>query len=432
MVDALGVVRLIVSLVIAIKGAVGRVKQNKEECHAIANRVSTLDTDLSSLDNTEATKRPPLSSALEGLNEALHHALQVVMDCEEESTISHHTNATRLSEKLRQANQNISDQIARVTFVASLQSNIVLISHHPHCGVRPLPQEESYSANSREEEGTSPITSCSKKLDRYELMVATKNFSDENVIGESASCTVYKGQLPDGPEVAVKSYRQYCLVYEYMHNQSLSAYINGDRRGKLPWTKRFNIIKGIARGALYLHDLCGLRIIHLHLKPSNILLDRSSIPKIGDFGISKTLPESTDKGVAASLMGTRGFQAPEYVREGIFSVKSDVYSYGVLLLELITGMNCGQEDEIFNPLTNLVWESWQQDRLDQCIDKRLLVDGLESQIEEIERCIHIALLCVEEDPALRLDMSDVLQMLNDKKLKLRWPRNPAFSLNYGC
>lgn len=159
-------------------------------------------------------------------------------------------------------------------------------------------------------------------------------------------------------------------------------------------------------------------------------MDWSSIPKISDFGISETLPESADNGMVASLMGTRGFQAPEYVREGNFSVKSDVYSYGVLLLEFITGMNCGQEDDIFNPLINLVWELWQQDRLDQCIDKRLLIDGLESQIEEIERCVHIALLCVEEDPALRHDMSDVLQMLNDKKLKLPWPRNPAFSLNY--
>lgn len=336
MVDALTVVHLIVSLVVAIKGAVGRAKQNKEDCQAIAKRVNTLDTDLSSLDNTEATKHQAVSSALEGLHQALHQALQVVMDCQDEGTISRHANADKLSEKLRQANQNISEQMARVTFVASLQSNFVLnTQQHPQYGLRPLPQEEGYLVNSREEEETSPMSSCSKKLDLSELKVATKNFSDENVISESASCTVYKGKLPDGPEVVVKSFSkeqrsafrkqceneehfaakllhknivkllghcstggQYCLVYEYMHNRSLSAYINGDRREwKLPWTKRFNIIKGIARGLIYLHDLCGLRIIHLHVKPSNILLDWSSIPKISDFGISETLPESADNGI---------------------------------------------------------------------------------------------------------------------------------------
>jgi len=129
-------------------------------------------------------------------------------------------------------------------------------------------------------------------------------------------------------------------------------------------------------------------------------------------------------------MGTCGFQAPEYVLDACFSVKSDVYSYGVLLIELITGQNCHQDDYHINHLTTLVWEAKQQGMLQLYIDKRLCVDGVESHIEDIERCIHIALLCVEKDPALRPTMSRVLEMLSSKEVKLPLPQEPAYTPKY--
>lgn len=220
-------------------------------------------------------------------------------------------------------------------------------------------------------------------------------------------------------------------VYEYMHNRSLSDHLHGS---KIEWAKIFNtIIQGIARGIDYLHEQCGLCIVHLHLKPSSILLDHDYTPKICDFGISKILPTSAKEGIVDTVIGTWGFTAPEYMLSHRFSIKSDVYSFGVILLELITGWSRHQEAKnCKDPVNVLVWGLWKAGKLDECVDPRLAcATGVtESQVAEMKRCIHVALLCIEEDPALRPDMSDVLRMLRDNSpiTDRRSPRRPAYTM----
>ncbi|KQJ87360.1 hypothetical protein BRADI_4g10520v3 [Brachypodium distachyon] len=292
---------------------------------------------------------------------------------------------------------------------------------------------------------------CLRKFNLSELEAATNNFSEENLIGESDSCTVYKGKLRDGFEVAIKAYsemqykacRKECeneeyiagkllhknivelvgccssgglfyQVYEYMHNRSLSDHLHGS---KIQWPKIFNaIIQGIAIGVDYLHEQCGLGIVHLHLKPSSILLFHDYTPKICDFSISNMLPDSAKEGTVDTVIGTWGFTAPEYMLSRRFSIKSGVYSFVVILLELLTGWSRHQEAKnCKDPVNVLVWGLWKTGKLEECVDPRLArATGVtESQVEEMKRCIHVALLCVEEDPALRPDMSDVLRMLRD-------------------
>ncbi|KAK1391217.1 Receptor-like serine/threonine-protein kinase [Heracleum sosnowskyi] len=208
---------------------------------------------------------------------------------------------------------------------------------------------------------------------------ATTNFSSSNKVGEGGFGPVYKGVLEDGMEIAVKrlsknsaqgveEFRnevlciaklqhrnlvrllgwsatvegERMLVYEYMPNKSLDYFIFGDitHRTSLDWPKRYNIIIGIAKGILYLHEDSRLRVIHRDLKASNILLDYNMNPKISDFGMARSFGDSETESNTARVVGTYGYMSPEYAIEGAFSVKSDVYSLGVLLIEIVTGIKC--------------------------------------------------------------------------------------------
>uniref|UniRef100_A0A804KII1 Uncharacterized protein n=1 Tax=Musa acuminata subsp. malaccensis TaxID=214687 RepID=A0A804KII1_MUSAM len=206
------------------------------------------------------------------------------------------------------------------------------------------------------------------------LKVATNNFSDANKLGEGGFGPVYKGVLSGGREIAVKrlarssqqgfaelrnevafvaklqhrnlvrligfcSEEEKLLVYEFLPNRSLDKILfDPTKCGQLNWERRYKIIEGIARGLLYLHEDSRLRIIHRDLKPGNILLDQHMNPKISDFGLSKLLvDQDRSKESASRIVGTNGYIAPEYAFHRHFSDKSDVYSYGVLVLEIITG-----------------------------------------------------------------------------------------------
>ncbi|PRQ34197.1 putative protein kinase RLK-Pelle-DLSV family [Rosa chinensis] len=295
------------------------------------------------------------------------------------------------------------------------------------------------------------------------VATATNNFSIENKLGEGGFGSVYKGILYDGKEIAVKRLSKFSgqgveefknevlliakvqhrnlvkilgccfedeekiLVYEYLPKKSLDSFIfNETRRALLSWTRRFEIILGIARGLLYLHEDSRLRIIHRDLKASNVLLDNSLNAKIADFGMARIFRGEQTEANTNRVVGTYGYMSPEYAMEGLYSIKSDVYSFGVLLLEIITGKkNAGSYEKY--PYSNLighVWELWKEGRAVEIIDSSI---GESYPVSEIIRCIQIALLCVQEFATDRPTMSVVVSMLsNDSALPS--PRRPAFLL----
>ncbi|KAL8209984.1 hypothetical protein R6Q57_006716 [Mikania cordata] len=188
----------------------------------------------------------------------------------------------------------------------------------------------------------------------------------------------------------------------------------GQKPVLLDWPKRRNVIEGIAQGLLYLHKYSRMRVIHRDLKASNVLLDQSILPKIADFVL-----------LSNSVTLCSGYMFPEYAMEGTFSVKSDVFSFGVLILEIVSGRKNSSFSHL-DQTTNLVryaWELWQQgDALE--LQDPTLADTCD--IDQLLRTIHVALLCVQENAADRPEMSDVISMLVNETMQLPVPKRSAF------
>ncbi|KAK2987257.1 hypothetical protein RJ640_017560 [Escallonia rubra] len=216
------------------------------------------------------------------------------------------------------------------------------------------------------------------------------------------------------------------LVYEYMPNRSLELMIFNQTRGtSLDWGKRFNIIVGIARGLLYLHRDSRLRIIHRDLKASNILLDSEMNPKISDFGLAKTFGGDQSADNTNRIVGTYGYMSPEYAIDGLFSVKSDVFSFGVLVLEIVRGQkNRGfyHPDHDLNLLGH-AWRVWNEGKPLELVDA--LMESL-APTAEILKCIQTGLLCVQQRPEDRPTMSFVLLLLDSENPMLPQPKQPGF------
>ncbi|KAG7957767.1 hypothetical protein I3843_11G191800 [Carya illinoinensis] len=284
---------------------------------------------------------------------------------------------------------------------------------------------------------------------------ATDNFSPGNKLGEGGFGPVYKGTLLRGDEVAVKRLSrrsgqgweelkneamliatlqhknlvrllgcciegdEKILVYEYMPNKSLDFFIfDAEKRKILDWGKRIQIIQGVAQGLLYLHQYSRLRIIHRDLKASNILLDTDMNPKISDFGMARIFGGNESEANTSRIVGTQGYMSPEYLMQGVFSIKSDVFSFGVLLLEILSGRkNTGH-------LLGYAWELWSSDKGSDIVDPLLLDDM--SSMSMVLRYINIALLCVQESAADRPTMSDVVAMLSNDSTVLPYPNEPGF------
>ncbi|KAL6282796.1 hypothetical protein ACE6H2_013725 [Prunus campanulata] len=304
----------------------------------------------------------------------------------------------------------------------------------------------------------------SLQYDFETIRSATDDFSDANKLGRGGFGAVYKGRLLNGQPIAVKRLSKnsgqgdrefknevmllaqlqhrnlvrllgFCLkaeerllIYEYVPNTSLDHFIfDPNNHEHLDWETRYKIIGGIARGILYLHEDSRVRIIHHDLKASNILLDKDMNPKIADFGMARLFAIDQSQGDTKTVRGTYGYMAPEYVNHGLFSVKTDVFSFGVLVLEIVSGKKIGsfQHGENEENLLTYAWRNWREETFQNIIDPVLTIS---SQMETM-RCIHIGLLCVQKNVVDRPTVASVVSMLNSQSLALPVPSQPAFCMH---
>ncbi|XP_059661356.1 cysteine-rich receptor-like protein kinase 25 isoform X1 [Cornus florida] len=322
-------------------------------------------------------------------------------------------------------------------------------------------KKKKYNTIKEESGAADDITTVqSLSYDFATVEAATNNFSPANKIGEGGFGTVYKGTLPSGQEIAVKrlsttsqqgaeefknevlvvaklQHRNlvrllgFCLegeekilIYEFVPNKSLDYFLfDLVKQVLLDWSKRYKIIGGIARGILYLHEDSRLRIIHRDLKASNVLLDEDMNAKISDFGMAKIFGVDQTQGNTSRIVGTYGYMSPEYAMHGQFSVKSDVYSFGVLILEIITGKKNSNFYELdgAGDLLSYAWKHWRDGTPMELMDPTLADSHSRN---EVMRCIHIGLLCVQEDVDARPSMASVVTMLNSYSITLQLPQHP--------
>uniref|UniRef100_A0A0E0J413 non-specific serine/threonine protein kinase n=1 Tax=Oryza nivara TaxID=4536 RepID=A0A0E0J413_ORYNI len=291
-----------------------------------------------------------------------------------------------------------------------------------------------------------------KRFSLRELQIATNNFSEQNVLGQGGFGKVYKGVLsgPHGRKVAVKrlfevekpegeiaflrevelisiavhknilrligfctTTKERLLVYPYMENLSVASRLRDIKLNEpaLDWPTRVRIALGAARGLEYLHEHCNPKIIHRDVKAANVLLDGNFEAVVGDFGLAKMIDRERNT-VTTGVRGTMGHIAPEYLKTGRPSVKTDIFGYGVMLLEIVTG-----ERAVFPEFSEGDSEIMLNDQVKRLVQGGRLTDIVDHNLDtaydlqQLEKMIQIALLCTHVEPHLRPAMSEVVQML---------------------
>eukprot|EP00253_Pinus_taeda_P011010 PITA_11010 len=312
--------------------------------------------------------------------------------------------------------------------------------------------------------GYSVIPGGFKKFSFAELKKATDNFTVK--LGEGGFGTVYKGVLPDGEVVAVKQLEGvsqgheqfwaevsmigrvhhmnlvrmvgFCaernhrlLVYEYVENGSLDKYLFAESDDRvLGWKERFGIAVGTAKGLAYLHEECLEWILHCDIKPQNILLDMTFCPKVSDFGLAK-LVDRDQAFSFSTIRGTRGYLAPEWAMNLPITAKVDVYSFGIVLLEMVTGRSSLSSLTLQNYGHLVQWVSAMMKEgkaMEEVVDPKMHGDF---DLEEVERVLKTALLCVQQEKDMRPSMSRVVEMLSQQDVftptNFMLPSDPASS-----
>ncbi|KAG4936054.1 hypothetical protein AAZX31_18G130500 [Glycine max] len=293
----------------------------------------------------------------------------------------------------------------------------------------------------------------------YEVLEkATNYFNEANKLGQGGSGSVYKGVMPDGITVAIKRLSfnttqwadhffnevnlisgihhknlvkllgcsitgpESLLVYEYVPNQSLHDHFSVRRTSQpLTWEIRHKILLGIAEGMAYLHEESHVRIIHRDIKLSNILLEEDFTPKIADFGLARLFPEDKSH-ISTAIAGTLGYMAPEYVVRGKLTEKADVYSFGVLVIEIVSGKKISAYIMNSSSLLHTVWSLYGSNRLSEVVDPTL--EGA-FPAEGACQLLQIGLLCAQASAELRPSMSVVVKMVNNDH-EIPQPTQPPF------
>lgn len=298
-----------------------------------------------------------------------------------------------------------------------------------------------------------------KRFSWRELQLATDNFNEKNVLGQGGFGKVYKGVLSDNTKIAVKRLTDYespggdaafqrevemisvavhrnllrligfcttpterLLVYPFMQNLSVAYRLREIKPGEpvLDWSTRKRVALGTARGLEYLHEHCNPKIIHRDVKAANVLLDEDFEAVVGDFGLAK-LVDVRKTNVTTQVRGTMGHIAPEYLSTGKSSERTDVFGYGIMLLELVTGQRAidfsrlEEEDDVL--LLDHVKKLEREKKLDAIVDRNL---DRHYDIQEVETMIQVALLCTQSSPEDRPLMSEVVRMLEGEGLAERW------------
>ncbi|XP_074590557.1 G-type lectin S-receptor-like serine/threonine-protein kinase SD2-5 [Curcuma longa] len=316
---------------------------------------------------------------------------------------------------------------------------------------------EPSQGSSEEDNFLESISGMPVRFSYRELQQATENFSVK--LGEGGFGSVYLGKLPDNTRVAVKKLegigqgkkefrsevtiigsihhihlvklRGFCaegahrlLAYEYMAKGSLDRWIFKSNEDELvlDWDKRYNIALGTAKGLAYLHEDCESKIIHCDIKPENVLLDDNFLAKVSDFGLAKLMTREQSH-VFTTLRGTRGYLAPEWIMNYAISEKSDVYSYGMVLLEIIGGRKNfdpaeGSEKAHF---PSYAFKKMEEGKLMEVFDAKLRDSDRDARMDV---AIKVALWCIQEDLHLRPSMMKVVQMLEGLQ---EVPRPPVSS-----